>query len=63
MEGGEVESSIIHAGPSLAYASERYWLVLGAAPQIFAPKGESGRHLDLRGGERLWARLLIGFRI
>jgi hypothetical protein len=63
MEEGEVESSTIYAGPSLGYATERYWLVASGAPQLFAPKGESGRHLDLHGGERVWARLLLGFRI
>lgn len=50
MEEGEVESSAIYGGPSLAYATERYWLVASGAPQLFAPKGESGRHLDLHGG-------------
>lgn len=63
VEEGEVESSTIYAGPSLAYAAERYWLVAGVAPQLFAPKGESGRHLDLQHGEHVWARLLLGFHI
>lgn len=63
LEEGEVESSTIYAGPSLAYAAERYWLVASAAPQVFAPKGEAGQHLDLRRGERVWARILLGFHI
>jgi hypothetical protein len=63
VEDGEVESSAIYAGPSLAYAADRYWVVASAAPQLFAPKAESGQHLDLRAGERVWARLLLGFHI
>ncbi len=59
---GELESSSIYAGPTLAYGAERYWVVVHAAPQIFAPKTDSG-HLDLTHGERLWARVLLGFRL
>jgi hypothetical protein len=63
IEGGEVESSTIYAGPTLAYAADRYWLVLSAAPQVFAPKSESGDSWDLDHGERLWARALLGFHL
>lgn len=63
LEGGEVESSTIHAGPSLAYAADRYWLVLGAAAQVFAPKAASGDALDLDHGEHVWARALLGFHL
>ncbi|MFZ5894482.1 MAG: hypothetical protein ACOY0T_25695 [Myxococcota bacterium] len=60
---GDIAVSSIYVGPSVAYAAERYWLVLNAAPQVFAFKGETSGHLDLARGERVWARLLIGFRI
>lgn len=63
VEGGDLESSVIHAGPSLAYSAERYWFVLSAAPQLFAPKSESGDILELSHGEHLWARALLGFRL
>ncbi|HWA78347.1 MAG TPA: hypothetical protein VG937_38695 [Polyangiaceae bacterium] len=63
VEGGDVESSVIYAGASLAYSSDRYWFALGAAPQVFAPKSASGDALELEHGEHLWARALLGFRL
>lgn len=63
VEDGEVESSAIYAGPTLAYAADRYWLVLSVAPQVFAPKAEGGEHLDLDDNERVWARALLGFHL
>lgn len=63
VDGGEVESSVIYAGPSLAYSADRYWFALGAAPQVFAPKSQSGDALELQHGERVWARALLGFRL
>jgi hypothetical protein len=63
IEDGEVESSTIYVGPSLAYAADRYWLVLSAAPQVFAPKSASGDSLELTHGEHLWARALLGFHL
>lgn len=63
VEGGEVESSTVHVGPSLAYAADRYWLVLGTVAQVFAPKAESGDSLDLEHGEHVWARALLGFHL
>jgi hypothetical protein len=63
VEGGELESSLIYAGPSLAYSSDRYWFALGAAPQVYAPKSASGDAFELEHGERVWARALLGFRL
>jgi hypothetical protein len=63
LEGGEIESSTVYVGPSLAYAADRYWFVLSAAPQVFAPKSESGDALDLDHGEHVWARALLGFHL
>jgi hypothetical protein len=63
VEGGEVETSTLHVGPSLAYATDRYWLVLSAAPQVLALKAESGDSLDLDHDEHLWARALLGFHL
>ncbi|MGC4089759.1 MAG: hypothetical protein QM756_18120 [Polyangiaceae bacterium] len=59
---GNVEASTIYAGPTLAYLSDRYWLVASVAPQVFAPKSDTGSRLDLTTGEYVWARLLLGFR-
>jgi hypothetical protein len=61
LAGEELETSRIHLGPSLAYVTEHYWFVLSAAPQIFAPKAADGDSLDLARGERLWARVILGF--
>jgi hypothetical protein len=63
VEGGELESSVLYAGPSLAYSTDRYWFALGAAPQVYAPKSASGDAFELEHGERLWARALLGFRL
>jgi hypothetical protein len=63
IDHGEVESSTIYAGPSLSYAADRYWLVLCAAPQVFAPKSANGDALELEHGERFWARALMGFHL
>lgn len=59
----EVESSRIYLGPSLAYASSRYWLTLSALPQVLAPKGPEGETVDLEHGERLLLRALVGFHL
>lgn len=63
LAGGELESSTLYAGPTLAYAADRYWLVLSATPQVFAPKSESGDSLDLDHGEHVRARALLGFHL
>lgn len=61
---GEIEASAIYAGPSFAYASAHYYLVLSAAPQVFAPqKANSDEYFELSHNERLWARLVLGFRL
>jgi hypothetical protein len=62
IEEGSMESSVIYAGPSLAYASGRYWAAVGVTPQVFAPKTEEGR-LDLEHNEYLRARILLGFHL
>ncbi len=62
IEEGDLESSVIYAGPSLAYASGRYWLAVGVTPQIFAPKSEEGR-LDVEYNEYVRARILLGFHL
>jgi hypothetical protein len=62
IEEGGVEASVIYAGPSLAYASGRYWATVGVTPQVFAPKADEGR-LDLEHNEYVRARILLGFHL
>lgn len=58
----ELDRSLLYLGPTLAYASTRFWLTLAVQPQIIAFKGASaGHHLDLDKNEYVQARLLLGF--
>jgi len=62
IEDEELVSSSIYAGPTLSVYADRYYLLLGASPQVFAPKSDEGS-LDLENGEHLRARILIGLRL
>lgn len=65
LEGGsDFESSVIYAGPVLAFARESWWTALTVMPQIVALKGASdGRVRDLERQEKLQVRLLLGFHL
>jgi len=65
LEGGtDFESSVIYAGPVLAFARENWWTALTVMPQLFALKGASdGRVRDLEHQEKLQVRLLLGFHL
>lgn len=55
-------SSALYAGPTVSYASTRFWLTLAVQPQVVAFKGATdGYHLDLTRNEYVQARLLLGF--
>jgi len=59
---GRLDRSVLYLGPSVSYASNRFWLTLAVQPQIAAFKGASAGHrLDLDQNEFLQARLLLGF--
>jgi hypothetical protein len=59
---GQLDHSVLYLGPTVSYASTRFWLTLAAQPQIIAFKGAtSGHHLDLNKNEYVQARLLLGF--
>ena len=61
---GQFERSVLYVGPSVSYASTRYWLTLAVQPQVVAFKGASaGQHLDLDQNEYVQARLLFGFAL
>lgn len=62
IEEGEHEATAFYLGPTLAWATERYWVALNVSPQLAAVKaddaGDSVR--DLVHNEAVHARLLIG---
>lgn len=58
----DLQSSAVYVGPAIAWSAERFWLVLSALPQVFAPKSAEGT-LDLDTGEHVRARLLVAFRL
>ena len=64
LAAGELTSSAIYAGPSIAYESAHYFLVLSAAQQVFAPKkADEDAYFELEQNEHVWARLVLGFRL
>ncbi len=59
---GELTPSVLYLGPTLSYASTRFWLTFAVQPQIVAFKGATaGHHLDLDKNEYVQTRLLLGF--
>jgi hypothetical protein len=59
---GQLDHSVLYLGPTVSYASTRFWLTLAVQPQVIAFKGASpGHHLDLNRNEYVQARLLLGF--
>ena len=59
---GQLDRSVLYLGPTVSYASTRFWLTLAVQPQIVAFKGATaGHHLDLDKNEYAQARLLLGF--
>jgi hypothetical protein len=54
--------SVLYLGPTISYASTRFWLTLAVQPQVVAFKGATpGYHVDLKQNEYVQARLLLGF--
>ncbi|MEI9949539.1 MAG: hypothetical protein WDO74_11270 [Pseudomonadota bacterium] len=59
---GQLDYSVLYLGPTVSYASTRFWLTLAVQPQIVAFKGATPGHpLDLNQNEYVQARLLLGF--
>jgi len=63
LSGGEIETVMFYAGPSISAAYTTWWLSLSVLPQVFSPKNEQDESLDLEHGEHLRARLLLGFHL
>jgi len=59
---GQLDYSVLYLGPTVSYASTRFWLTFAVQPQVIAFKGGTpGYHLDLEQNEYVQARLLLGF--
>ena len=59
---GQLDRSVLYLGPTVSYASTRFWLTLAVQPQIAAFKGATaGYRLDVTQNEYVQARLLLGF--
>ena len=64
VEAGELEASVVYAGPVFAYASDGWWATLTVLPQLvsFAETSADSR-LDLEHQERLQTRILLGLHL
>ncbi|MET0794833.1 MAG: hypothetical protein ABW061_25160, partial [Polyangiaceae bacterium] len=61
---GQLDRSLLYLGPSVSFASTRYWLTLAVQPQLVAFKGATAGHdLDLSQNEYLQTRILLGFTL
>jgi hypothetical protein len=59
-EGLDFEHAEMYAGPTLGYASERWWAALSIMPQAFAFKGATSGNQNLESQERVQTRVLMG---
>ncbi|HMA96226.1 MAG TPA: hypothetical protein VKP30_26245 [Polyangiaceae bacterium] len=64
LEGSEMDTSVLFAGPVAAYAADGWWSALSVMPQLasFAER-TPGSRLDLTHQERLQTRLLFGIHL
>lgn len=64
LQGSELETSVLFAGPVAAYAADGWWSALSVMPQLasFAER-TPGSRLDLTHQERLQTRLLFGIHL
>ncbi len=60
---GEIENSVLFAGPALAWTPSSFWMVFSVLPQLPALKSSTSKTLDLVHYERLQARLLFGWHL
>ena len=61
---GQLDRSVLYLGPTVSFASTRYWMTLAVQPQLVAFKGASAGHgLDLNQNEYLESRILLGFAL
>ncbi|MGE5402313.1 MAG: hypothetical protein ACM3S2_18090 [Ignavibacteriales bacterium] len=60
---GELENSVLFAGPVLAYSDENWWAALTVMPQVTAFKGATNGNLSLDDHEKVETRLLFSFHL
>jgi hypothetical protein len=61
---GAADDAALFGGPALGWAGDRFWVTLGALPQLIAFSNKSpGSRLDLSEHERLELRLIAGFSL
>ncbi|HET7541029.1 MAG TPA: hypothetical protein VFK05_14195 [Polyangiaceae bacterium] len=60
---GELESVAFYGGPTLSTAYDGWWTALTVLPQLYSPKNEQGRKLDLAHNERVQIRVLLGMHL
>lgn len=58
-----LETSVVHAGPVLSYATQGWWAALTFAPQLARVAGEGDDLLDLEHSERMLARVVVGVEL
>lgn len=63
LEEGKLETVALFGGPTLSTAYEGWWAAVSVLPQLYSPKNESGKKLDLEHNERLQFRLLLGMHL
>lgn len=63
IKDGEVENSVLFAGPVLAYSDENWWAALTIMPQVTAFKGATNGRLSLDDHEKVESRLLFSFHL
>ncbi|HEX2868189.1 MAG TPA: hypothetical protein VHO03_14180 [Ignavibacteriales bacterium] len=63
IKDGEVENSVLFAGPVLSYAGENWWAALTVMPQVTAFKGATDGRLSLDDHEKIETRLLFSFHL
>lgn len=62
MAEGEWETSPLFLGPTIAYSTENFWVILNAQPQLTNLKKEEGADdLDLSSYEKMDLRLIFSF--
>jgi hypothetical protein len=60
---GKLESVAFYGGPTLSTAYDGWWAALTVLPQLYSPKNEQGKKLDLERNERVQLRILLGMQL
>ena len=58
--------SVLFGGPVVSYTTSGWWATLTVLPQLYAFRvepGNTGKHLEFRGHEKLETRLMFSFEL